>query len=219
MEERTKQIAINLAVLLGLGVLSIIILDKTTSIFEPEKIEIIKEVPAPVQEPAVSEFVDYDATKEMKSLEILSDFTTWTPDGKTQDDKKFVTFLVDKGSVSRAYILVDASLEDGKPLTAWESVYLILNYQGGHLFRPLSLPVPKSDTTVLLYAINSVPYVTKPYSEQKTPQYIDWSGLFKQNAEIRVETFISSYSRPAKINKLVLYYECADGPDSCDVKL
>lgn len=164
-----------------------------------------------------SEFPDFDAIQHMKSIRLASDFESWTP--KSQIDPKMVItkLLVNKGELSKAYVLIDVVQQD-RPLTKWESVYLKLNNTGGHLFRPQTLAVPESDSTILLYALDDVPYLlTLPYSEQKSPKRVDWFTEFVPNSEIEVISFISSL-RKAKIKNLEIYYECLNDSE-CQVSV
>lgn len=178
--------------------------------------------PTPTPEPSVmpSEYPDYDSLSKLQSLIITKDFTSWTPNPPYADNAKSITTLiVEKGNISKGYIYVRASLngDNPSPLTQWESMYLKMNNNGGHLFRPLSLKVPPSNKTELLYSLNNVPYVTYPYKEDKTPTIANWFTYFKDKKQIRVDAFISSRS-PAKIEEIILYYNCVEG-EPCEIKI
>lgn len=211
------QIIRDLAILIGIGVLGVIILNYTTDIFRTPRV--IEKQISPSSTPLIiiSDYPDYEATKNMKSLSLANDFESWTPDANIDTKKVINTVIVEKGSLAKGYLYVKASLNE-KPLTQWESIYVKMNSLGGHLFRPQSLPVPPADKTELLFALNDVPYIMGlPYSEQKMPARVSWFGLFKDKQSINVVSFISSL-RQAKIDNLILFYQCID--DSvCELKL
>lgn len=171
---------------------------------------------SPVQ--AQSEFPDFLQLSTMKKLPVIQNFESWTPNAVLENAKVVNTMVVEKGQIAKAYVFVQASLNNSA-LTQWESIYLKFNNLGGHLFRPQSLPVPPSDRTKLLFAVNDIPYLPgTPYSEQKIPKRTDWFPLFKEGSEINIVGFISSL-RPAKIEEISLYYECIDGDDACEITL
>lgn len=218
------QVARDLAILVGVGVAAIIILNYSTDIFQTPRI-IEREVPAPTPtstppvvtvEPKPSEYPDFDQLSNLKKISIATEYETWTPEAVMAKAKVNNTVVVQRGSIAKAYVYIRASLND-RALTQWESVYLKLNNLGGHLFRPQSLPVPPSNKTQLLFALNDVPYLDAvPYSEQKTPARVNIFPLFKEKAEITIISFISSL-RPAKLEELTIYYECIDGNESCEL--
>ncbi len=168
-------------------------------------------------EPKPSEYPDYDSLEDLNSLEIIKNVTSWVPGAKIE---KIITYrkkMISKGEFARIYLYAEASV-NGKPLTQYESLYVALNGVGGHLFRPQSLKIPADTITRLLYAVNNIPYLpTIPYSENKTPLAVNWFPLFKDDSVIVVNTFISSL-KPAEIEKITIYYECAEGSD-CKIKL
>lgn len=171
--------------------------------------EIKKEVREAIKENLTksSNFPDYDSLNQLKKINIVSDFISWTPQSNLEQDKIKKTLVLEKGQLTKAYVYVRASL-DNKALTQWESIYLRLNWTGGHLFRPQSLPIPPSDKTELLYAVNYVPFLTIiPYNEQNTPTIVDWFSYFNDGNIVEVNTFISSL-RPALLEEVSIYYQC-----------
>jgi hypothetical protein len=165
--------------------------------------------------PKPSEYPDFDSLPKLHKLSLVTNFETWTPTAKTESNKTSTKIVVQKGTISKAYIYVRASL-DNKALTQWESIFVQMNNKGGHLFRPQSLSVPPSEQTELLFALNYIPYLPHhPYSDKKTPTIIDWFTFFKDKAEINVYTFISSL-RPAKLEELTIYYQCVSN-DECEL--
>lgn len=162
-------------------------------------------IAAPSSSP--SDYPDFDSLPKLKRLVLAKDFESWTPGGKISDIKLVTKIVVQKGSLSKGYLFIRASVNGG-PLTQWESVYVKMNYRGGHIFRKLSLATPTSNSTQLLFALNQVPYLANgSYSELRSPLFTDWFPLFRDRNEIDVMSFISSL-RPAKIDELTLYYQC-----------
>lgn len=167
--------------------------------------------------PALSEYPDYEGLKDMASLVILKESGSWVPEGKKENIIKYTKQLKSEGKFSRIYLYAEVSVND-KPLTQYESLYVKFNYTGGHLFRPQSLKIPPNTVTRLLYAINNVPYLaTIPYSESKTPLTADWFKFFKDDSSIRFDVFISSL-KPTVIDKILLYYDCAEGGE-CKIEI
>ena len=159
-----------------------------------------------------SNFPDYDSLLQLKKVTLLSNLISWTPSSNIDPTKSKKVLVLDQGQLSKAYIYVKASL-DNKPLTQWESIYLTMNWTGGHLFRPQSLPVPASDRTELLYAINYVPYLSDtPYNEQSVPLISNWFPYFIEGNIIEVDIFISSL-RPALLEEVTIYYQCIKNSD------
>jgi hypothetical protein len=162
-----------------------------------------------VNQPLPAELADYQSLTGLKKLPLVENFNSWTPDKKLEDDKIRKVIVLDNGKLAKGYIYIRASLSN-KALSQWESIYIKMNNLGGHLFRPQSLEVPKTEKTELLYALNDVPYLPNaPYSEQLRPSRANWFGLFEDKKKVEVLTFISSL-RQAKIEEISLYYGCVD---------
>lgn len=214
---------IELDILIGYLILILVaVTTSTLGIFLVKKFEVKNppQLPPPsfvivTSTPKISLYPDFDSLKSIKKLDIVNNFDSWTPETKLNNDKIFQTIVVDKGKLSKGYLYIRASL-DNKALTKWESIYLKMNWTGGHIFRPDSLPIPPSDKTELLFALNEIPYLSSmPYSEQRVPKTTNWFGLFQNKREISITSFISSL-RPAKIEEISLYYQCADD-DLCSI--
>ncbi len=171
--------------------------------------EVKKELPNIINESEQknSEYPDFFSLKDLKKLEIIKNFTSWTPDAHVDDTKVIKKIILEKGNLAKGYIYLKTSIND-KTFSIWESIYIKMNNVGGHLFRPDSLPIPKSNKTELLYALDNISYLpTVPYSENKTPQKANWFNFFIDGKKIEVISFISSL-RPALIEEITLYYDC-----------
>lgn len=174
----------------------------------------IKEVKQTIKksEKKSSDYPDFDSLSQLNKVTIVSNLTSWTPSSNLNDDKVKKVLILEKGQLAKAYVYIKTSL-DNKPLTQWESVYLTMNWVGGHLFRPQSLPIPPSNKTELLYAINYIPYLNiLPYNEQNTPLIADWFPYFIDGNRIEIYTFISSL-RPALLDEITIYYQCVENSD------
>ena len=159
-----------------------------------------------------SNFPDYDSLGRLKKLNLVSNFESWTPLSQLRSDKLKKIVVLEKGILSKGYLYIRASLDD-KALTQWESIYVTMDSVGGHLFRPQSLSVPSSQKTELLYALNDIPYLFDiPYNERAVPARTNWFNLYGEGSQVQILSFISSL-RPALIEELTIYYECAKDSD------
>ena len=159
-----------------------------------------------------SNFPDFESLSRLKKIELIKNFESWTPSSQLRSEKIKRFLIVEKGALSKGYLYIRVSL-DNKALTQWESIYVTMNGRGGHLFRPQSLPVPSSQKTELLYALNDIPYLLDvPYNERGIPVRTNWFNQYKEGSQIEVLAFISSL-RPALIEELTLHYECARDSD------
>jgi|SRR3989338_3379169 len=159
-----------------------------------------------------SELPDYESLTRLKKLEVVPNFESWTPQSVLDPSKMSRKIILNKGSLAKGYIYLRLSL-DGRALSQWESIYVKMNDRGGHLFRPQSLAVPKSDKTELLFALNYIPFLFDiPYNERFTPAVTSWFELFIPNNEVDFISFISS-RKPAIIEEISLYYECSKDSD------
>lgn len=164
--------------------------------------------------PQLSEYPDYDSLSNMKNTILVKDFITYTPKDANLDSHTMYGIILKNGKLSKGYLEITASINN-KPLTNWESIYFkaphnVVNHYlfGGHIFRPDSLKVPPSDKTHLLFALNSIPFLSGlPYSESKIPNTYDLFTIINDNKEVKFLTFISSLN-PAKIDSIKIYYEC-----------
>lgn len=178
-----------------------------------------KEVQKAIQEnfSKPSDFPDYDSLRRLKKISLISNFESWTPSSQLEPTKLKRVIILEKGELAKGYLYIKTSLED-KALTQWESIYVTMNGLGGHLFRPQSLKMPRSEKTELLYALNDIPYLLNiPYNENIIPFRTYWFSLFTNKSRVNLLSFISSL-RPALIEDLSLYYECSKDSD-CELSI
>lgn len=167
-------------------------------------------------------YQDFQLLAQMKKLVIIDNVESWTPNYSTKS-KSIQKRILSSGDIAKAYLFIKVSLPDG-PFTSWESIYIKMNNKGGHIFRPNSLKIPDNasvDTvngkvfTTLLFKLNDIPYLAKrPYSETRTPLYIDWLSYFEKEKTITIDAFISSL-RKAYIDEISIYYEGVNRNDEC----
>lgn len=216
-QKNFKQIVKEALILVSIGVGALIILNWTTDIFRTPREKIIeKEVPI-VSEPKPSEYPDYEAYKSLPSKIIL---VKDNPSFVTKDYKKVgeveKQFSV-KGKFRRAYVFINASVDNGKPLTVYDSIYVLLNYKGGHILRNKSLPIPPSATTQLLYDMREIPYITSiPYSENKPALFTNWLDELNSRENISLYTFLSSWRAGGLIKEITIAFECEESSE-CDI--
>lgn len=155
-----------------------------------------------------NQFPDYALALGMSKLELVKNFTSWTPHSTVVNAKTKLIRISSVGEISKAYIYLKANVE-GQALSKYESFYLKFNNTGGHLFRPYTLALPDSTVTELLYPLERISYLPSiPYSEAREASETDWLALLA-NKNINIFTFISSL-KPATIEELSIYYDCVD---------
>ncbi|OGD30804.1 hypothetical protein A3J02_01965 [Candidatus Azambacteria bacterium RIFCSPLOWO2_02_FULL_46_11] len=215
MQEIVKNI-INKAVPPLLVIAAVVFLFVFTDIFKKEPPVMIPPPPPPPIQP--SEFPDYEAFKSMeKKLVLVENRETFSPKNKPIIGRVKKTIEVG-GEFSRIYIYIEASVDNGKPLTQWDSIYMSIQYVGGHIFRFNSLKVSSDTVTKLLYGLNQMPFLESiPYSETKTPIIKNWFALFRDGARLEFDAFISTLRQGGKLNLVELRYECETNSD-CFIK-
>jgi len=224
-EQNNKNLIRDRLITLGIGTFAIILVLGSISLVnfylnkkfpkeEKPPIVIIKE-----PKPKASEFPDYEAYKSFgKKITLIRDQTSFV----TKDYKKVgeveKQFLV-KGKFRRAYVFISASVDNGKPLTVYDSIYILLNDKGGHILRNKSLPTPPSDTTQLLYDMREIPYITSiPYSENKPASFTNWLDELNSKENISFYTFLSSWRPGGLIKEITIAFECEENSE-CDIVL
>ena len=203
-----------IAIILVLGSISLVNFYLNKKFPEEEKPPIVV-----VKEPEIkpSEFPDYEAYKSFDKKIIL---VKGNPSFVTKDYKKIgeveKQFSV-KGKFRRAYMFVNASVDNGRPLTVYDSIYILLNYKGGHILRNKSLPTPSSDTTQLLYDMREIPYITNiPYSENKQALFTNWLEEMNSKESISFYTFLSSWRPGGLIKEITIAFECEENSE-CNI--
>lgn len=171
-----------------------------------------------------SQFPDYDAIKgkhpdpKIKILNITGDCP---PAGCVNDKPATVDFDGIKkeyevsGKFARAYLYIEALVDDNRPLTNWDDVYFSLNNQGGHLIsQESSLPVPPGDVSRYLYDLRSISYYPMIRDKERKINKmtnVDFFNFLQDKTILNILVSISS-NRPGRVMKEVsIYYECLEG--------
>ncbi len=166
-----------------------------------------------------SQFPDYDAimgkNKDNKiiKIDIAKDFKSDKP-ANIKFDEISKRYKV-TGKFSRAYLFIDALVDNTRPLTSWDDIYFKLNGQGGHLFPDGNvLPTPPGNSTTYLYNLGAISYYPSMDNKLRNinkKDNVNMFDLIKDGATIKAVTAISS-NRPGRILKEVsIYYECFEG--------
>lgn len=163
-----------------------------------------------------SEYPDYNALKDMHSLTLIQNAID-LKNNKTGNTSKDVVLT---GRFSRLYLYVEASVRN-KPLTDFDSVFVMFNYKGGHLFRPDTLAVPQDETTTrLLFNASIVPYLPNlPYSSKRVPATADWlaDSFNSGRSTLHFNGFLST-TQPGEIYLMALYYSCDIATPDCSIQ-
>lgn len=245
------------ALFIGLGILSLIILNYTTDIFKSNKGILNEQNNCSITQPAncksediclkngfvwsgaeclyknkedinnvPSEFPDFDYYNKLSQnnnkLNIITSVDSSVVDGKIlgRNNVKIKTW----GKFSSVYLYINVSVDNNEPLTIWDSIYVTLkkpNYKpmGGHIFRPLSLKMPASNTTKLLFDLRKIPYTFLPYSESNQYYNADWFDLLNSNNRFEIESFLSTSRVGGKIIEISLAYECNSTTPNCNIQI
>ena len=165
-----------------------------------------------------SVFPDYEAYKSFeKKIILVKDNPSFVAKNYKKIGEVEKQFLV-KGKFRRAYIFVDVLVDNGRPLTVYDSIYILLNDKGGHILRNKSLPTPPSDTTQLLYDMREIPYIASiPYSESKPPLFTNWLDEINSKESISFYAFLSSWRLGGLIKEITIAFECEEN-SNCDIK-
>jgi hypothetical protein len=173
-------------------------------------------------------YPDFSFYQEIKKINLVSNVESGVNQENEVYGRKYTKFIKTEGEIANAYLHVNVAVDNGKPLKAWDSVYVSLRKEengylyepyDGHLLRGQSLPVPPSDTTVLLYDISSLPLVASPYSENNVPQLANWLQLIKSSSTFQFETFLSSQREAGEIIEISIGYECERLSPDCKLEV
>lgn len=168
------------------------------------------------------QYPDFDAIKgenpdrNIKCLKIVENFTNKNPVTKNYKDGVKKYFKV-KGKFSRAYLYIEAMVDNNRPLTVWDDVYFKINEDdGGHLIDVNNLAKPSSEISKYLYDLRSL-YYYPTVEEKKKEATANLFELLKDEEELKINAFISS-ARPGGVMKEVsIYYECLKG-SKCSIE-
>lgn len=179
-----------------------------------------------------SEYPDYDYYRSLNNkTELVTSTPSWVQElnnPKAIKGRQYKRFIKSDGNIVSAYLFVDISVDNGKPLRVWDSIYISLRkvvgrylyfQQDGHLLRSKSLRVPPSNTTQLLYNLSQIPFTNIPYSDDNRYTNKNWLSLIQGAKTFQLETFLSTLSKGGMINNISIGYECAEETPNCKLEL
>jgi len=178
-------------------------------------VEEVKETLAHGPPPKPSEYPDFDlinaTNTTFKKILIVENAESFVLSGDIVGRIKKTLHPV--GSFQRMYIYVEASVDQGKPLSVYDDLYMTFNGEGGHVRPADSLTTPPNTLSSLLYPAKALPYGELG----KKPTYVaDILAVFNAAKTLGVDMFLSSARRGGLISEVAIYYECAIGSD-CSV--
>lgn len=167
-----------------------------------------------------SQYPDYDVIKG-KNVDTKFKIVNITPKGGYTSKEPAQSNFDDiskrykvVGKFSRAYLFIEAMVDNDRPLTSWDDIYFKINGTGGHLIPEGNvLPTPPGASSTYLYDMRPISYYPTLEDKMKKnkPEYFDMFSLLKDGSTIKIITTVSSY-RPGRVLKEVsIYYECKAG--------
>ena len=174
-----------------------------------------------------SEYPDFDFYQEMKKISLVTFTESGVDKNRKAIGRSYRKIIKSGGGVLNAYLFVNVSVDDGKPLKVWDSIYVSLRKElnsylrqplDGHLLRSESLNVPENDTTTLLYDLRQIPFISIPYSDDKEPIYKDWLTLIQSADTFQFEAFLSTLRKDGKIIDISIGYKCEEDTPNCKLE-
>lgn len=210
---------ISLAISFAAIFLIILIVNAYTDLFKPQ------ETPTPTV--VASEYPDYEIVQHLEregKFVVLIDKAEDRGTGQFKNQVGGRTgWLIANGKFARAYLYANLSVNK-QPISQFESLYVKINYIGGHLFRPDTLKTPPSnEKTALLYALRNVSYIANAdfysapigYSDTKPFAQINWLTYLNNRQKTSFATFFGS-----EIDGFVdlkIFYECSLETPDCSI--
>lgn len=172
-----------------------------------------------------SRFPDYEAIKgnnpdpKIKNINISSDYVNNKP--ATVDFDGVKKNYIAKGQFSRAYLYINALVDNDRPLTSWDDFYFTMNQMGGHLIPDKNLlPAPGGDSSKYLYNLNSISYfpgIRDKEQNKNKKSDMNFFWMLQDGNDLSIHVAVSS-NRPGRVIKETsIYYECLNGSD-CSIE-
>jgi len=160
----------------------------------------------------------YQNKDSMKKVDIITQFSNSSESNRPT--KKANKVLSVSGTIKDGYLYVRASVDAGKPLTQYDSVFITLqngaSILGGHLIETQSLDTPNNKVaTEFLYKLSDVKYKKTYTSDDLEIQSGNWLELLNTVGQKQVMAF-SSTARTGVLEDVAIYYDCIDGQE-CSV--
>ncbi len=162
----------------------------------------------------------YTATNEMHKTQVITDLASYVKKDTGEIVGQMKVGLTRVGKISRGYLIVKASVDQGRPLTIYDSIYLKLGDSGGHILRNKSLKTPNEPITSLLYPLNSIPYLRSiPYNENKQGEVTDWLTAINNSTKPIIFGFLSSSRAGGTLKEVTFAYECEPETPDCSLSV
>lgn len=196
-----------------IGVIASIILNYTTDIFKDSnkiKQNTIQEAP--------SEYPDFEMYKTLRKQTLVNDRESYVTKNYKIIGEVSGNLLL-RGKIARAYIFFEGTVDNNKPLSVYDSIYIQINNSGGHLRRDKSLKVPPAESTRILYDLREIPYIDNvPYSENTEFKTTNWLTSLNNNGGGNYKAFLSTWRPGGLIKDISIGYEC-EPEDNCEIIL
>lgn len=209
---------INGAIIIIIGVITLFILskisipDKKDNQANNAQIKAVVQQVVSQQTPQPSQYPDYDLLSSFKSINIAQNIKSYVIGN--QIDGRVQKTLHTTGSIDRMYISIQALVDNGKPLSVYDDVYLTFNNVGGHVSPSDSLPTPPSTISDLLYSAQELPYGALNSTNKKD---LDVLKMFNDDNKLGVDVFLSTARPGGLIKNFTIYYECTSN-QSCNIQ-
>jgi hypothetical protein len=182
---------------------------------------------------------DFDYFTNLPKLPLATGTVSWVNADSEEskiNGRVIKKFIKAEGQITNAYLFVDVSVDNGKKLKIWDSVYVSLQkfvnghkrlpVLDGHFFKSHSLDVPASESSLYLFDLRQLPIVKKKtnpsepvYSETRGAEYLDWLGMLKEANEFEFVTFLSTSREGGMINEISIAYECSEETPECSLEI
>lgn len=192
-----------------------------------------------IQNEILSVYPDYDYYNNLPKLELASNSPSWVKeiDNKQEIKGRIIKrFIKVNGEIENAYLFIDVSVDKGKQLKIWDSVYVSLQkiingYKylpvlDGHIYKNSSLNIPPAGSSRYLFDLRQLPVINKRsdinepiYSESRGINYLNWLATLKEAKEFELNTFLSSSREGGMINNISIGYQCSEQTPNCKLEL
>lgn len=242
MEKETKNKLIALSVLVSVVIITITIIQlvgfgidllrkkfNLNNNITPLNTELTQQnIKTLVEQNQASEYPDFDFYSTLNKINLTSSTESWVSQSGFIEGRTYKKFIKVQGEIANAYLFVNVSVDNGKPLTVWDSIYVSLRKESngylyqpieGHLLRSKSLNMPASDTAKLLYDMKQIPFTTIPYSDDNKFINKNWLALIQGAKKFQFETFLSTSRKGGKINDISIGYQCSMETPDCKLEI
>lgn len=188
--------------------------DDVNKIKQEIKDEVKQEIKNETQKPEPSIYPDYNLLNSFHSIVIATNMVSYTPSADEFIGRTKKT-IYSKGKIGRMYLFFEASVDNGKPLSIYDDIYVTFNYQGGHILPTDSLPTPPSNISLLLFSAKILP--ARELESKSKFDNINVLKIFNNSSETGVDVFLSTAREGGLIENFIIFYECEKNSE-CELK-